>query len=74
VKWPPARDPVSWKGAAIQSGLGLRSRGISAVRSRCQGTAGEDTAGWKLSGCCGDLRIVEISSGAMVATIPESCV
>jgi hypothetical protein len=35
---------------------------ISTVRSRCQGTAGEDTAGWKrLSGRCSDLRIVEIS-------------
>jgi hypothetical protein len=40
---------------------------ISAVRSRCQGTAGEDTAGWKrLSGCCGDLWIVEISGGAVI--------
>jgi hypothetical protein len=26
------------------------------VRSCCQGTAGEDIAGWKrLNGCCGDL-------------------
>jgi hypothetical protein len=30
--------------------------------------AGEDTAGWKrLSGCCGDLWIVEISGGAVIA-------
>jgi hypothetical protein len=29
---------------------------ISHVRSRCKGTAGEDTAGWKrISRCCGDL-------------------
>jgi hypothetical protein len=29
---------------------------ISTVRSRCQGTAGEDIASWKrLRECCGDL-------------------
>jgi hypothetical protein len=36
--------------------------------------AGEDTAGWKrLSGFCGDLWIVEISGGAVIACSPESC-
>jgi hypothetical protein len=45
------------------------------VGSRCQGTAGEDTAGWKrLSGCCSDLRIVEISGGVVIACSSELCV
>jgi hypothetical protein len=40
---------------------------ISTVKRRCQGTAIEDTAGWeKLSGCCRDLWIVEISGGAVI--------
>jgi hypothetical protein len=43
-------------GAAIQKGLERVSERISPVRSRYQGTAGEDTAGWKrLSVFCGDL-------------------
>jgi hypothetical protein len=34
---------------------------ISTIKSRCQGTAGENTAGWKkLSEYCGDLWIVEV--------------
>jgi hypothetical protein len=42
---------------------------ISTVRSRCQRTTGEDTAGWKrLSVCCGDLWIVEISNGAVITS------
>jgi hypothetical protein len=37
--------------------------------------AGEDTAGWKrLSVCCGDLWIVEISGGAVIACGSELCV
>jgi hypothetical protein len=32
--------------------------------------AGEDTASWKmLSGCCGDLWVVEISGGAAIARV-----
>jgi hypothetical protein len=43
------------------------------VRNRCQETAGEDTVGWKmLSGCCGDLWIMEISGGAVIACSSES--
>jgi hypothetical protein len=45
------------------------------VRSLCQGMASEDIAGWKkLSGCCGDLWIVEISSVAGIACSSELCV
>jgi hypothetical protein len=48
---------------------------ISTVRSRCHGTACEDTTGWKrLSGCCGDFRIVETSGGAVIACTYELCV
>jgi hypothetical protein len=44
------------------------------VRSRCQGAAGEDTAGWKrLSVCCGGLQIAEISGGTIIACTSESC-
>jgi hypothetical protein len=36
---------------------------------------GESTASWrKLSGFCGDLRIVKISGGAVIASSFESCV
>jgi hypothetical protein len=36
--------------------------------------ADEDTAGWeKLSGCYGDLWIVDISGGAVIACSSESC-
>jgi hypothetical protein len=31
-------------------------------------------AGKRLSGCCGDLRIVEISGGAEITSTSESCV
>jgi hypothetical protein len=48
---------------------------ISTVRSRCQGTTGEDTEGWKMRrGCSVDLWIVEISDNAVIACSPESCV
>jgi hypothetical protein len=64
----------SWKGAAIQRGLERGSWRISTVRSRYQGTAGEDTAGWKRRGvCCGDLRNVEISNGAVITCSLELC-
>jgi hypothetical protein len=47
---------------------------IFTVRSCCQGRAGEDTACWEmLSGCCGDLWIVHISSGAVIACSSVSC-
>jgi hypothetical protein len=33
------------------------------------------TASWKkLSGCCGDLGIVEISGGSVIACSSESCI
>jgi hypothetical protein len=38
----------SWKGAAIQGGLELRSRGIGIVRNHHQATTSEATAGWIL--------------------------
>jgi hypothetical protein len=47
----------SWKGAAIQRGLELGSWGISTVRSRYQGTGGEDTAGWETA-----QRVLVVSS------------
>jgi hypothetical protein len=48
---------------------------ITTVRSRYQGTDGEDTAGWKrFSGCCDDLWIVEIIGGAVIVRSSESCV
>jgi hypothetical protein len=41
---------------AVKRGVESGSLRISTVRSRYQGTADEDTAGWKiLSRCCGDL-------------------
>jgi hypothetical protein len=44
------------------------------VRNRCCGTAVEDTAGWKiLSGCCGDLWIVESSDIAVITCSSEWC-
>jgi hypothetical protein len=48
---------------------------ISTVRIRFQAMAGEDTACWKgLHGCCGNLWIVEINGGAVIAHSSESCV
>jgi hypothetical protein len=53
---------VSWKGAAVQRGLKRGSRRISTVRSRYQGTASENTSGWKRQRVlrwfvkCGDWR------------------
>jgi hypothetical protein len=56
-----------------EEGLSAWSVRISTARSRCQGTAGEDTAGWKkLSGCCGNLWIVKIIGGTVIACSPES--
>jgi hypothetical protein len=74
----PCRDVISkgqsksvirqfWKG-------GCEDR-ISTVRSRCQRTASEDTAGWKkISGCCGNLWILEISGGDIITSTYASCV
>jgi hypothetical protein len=54
--WEAVKKRDSWKRAAVQRGLEPGSRGIASVRSRYQGKAGEETAGWKrLSVCCGDL-------------------
>jgi hypothetical protein len=36
----------SWKGAAIQRGPELRSKGIAIVGGHHQATTTEDTAGW----------------------------
>jgi hypothetical protein len=48
---------------------------IFSLRSHCQGSAGEDKAGFKkLSGCCGDLWIVEISGSAVTTYGSEWCV
>jgi hypothetical protein len=67
------KERGSWKGAAIQRGLDPGNRRISTVRSRYQGAVGESTADWKrLSGRSGDLRIVEISGGAVIACNSES--
>jgi hypothetical protein len=48
VRWPPAWEQVSWKGAAVQRGHESRSRGITTVRSRYPATTSEDTTGWKI--------------------------
>jgi hypothetical protein len=46
---------------------------ISTVRSRCQGTAGEYITRWeRLSRCCGELWIVQISDGAVITCSSES--
>jgi hypothetical protein len=43
--------------------------------SLLEAVVGGDTGGWKrLSGCCGDLCIVEISGGAAITCAYESCV
>jgi hypothetical protein len=68
---------LSWvlHGRLCQEDLSAWSWRISTVRSRHQGTAGEDTADWKrLSRCCGDLWIVEISSGAVITCSSAWCV
>jgi hypothetical protein len=58
-----------------QEDLSAGSWRISTVRSRCQGTAGYDTTGWKeLSGCCGDLYSVKIGGSAETACSYERCV
>jgi hypothetical protein len=38
---------VSWKGAVVQRGLELGSRGVAIVRSCYQETSSEDSAGWE---------------------------
>jgi hypothetical protein len=53
--------------------LSLLGWRIVTVRSLCQGTTSEDTAGWKrLSGCC-DLWNVEISGGALIKYNYDIC-
>jgi hypothetical protein len=47
---------------------------ISTVRSRCQGTTEDIAASKRLSGCCGNLWIVEISDGAVITCSSEWCV
>jgi hypothetical protein len=55
------------------NGVSAWSWRISTVRSRCQGTVGEATAGWnRFSGCCGASWIVEISRGAVLTCTYES--
>jgi hypothetical protein len=59
---------------AVKRGLQRGSWRIPTVRSRYEGTAGENT-GWKmLSGCCGDWWIVEINCGLLIDCRSESCV
>jgi hypothetical protein len=66
---------VSLYGSLQRENLSAWSWRISSVRSCCQGMSGEDTAYWKrLSRCCGDLWIVEISSGTVITCSSESCV
>jgi hypothetical protein len=48
----PAWELVRWKGAAIQRGLELGSRGIAIVRRRYQAITSENTAGWKRLSVC----------------------
>jgi hypothetical protein len=50
LRMSPAREAVKIRPER------LKLKNLCIVRGRCQGTTGEDTAGWKtLSGCCGDL-------------------
>jgi hypothetical protein len=52
MKWPPAWELVSWKGAASQRGPESGIRGRVIVKSRYRETSSEDTAGWKRFGVC----------------------
>jgi hypothetical protein len=70
-------DQFSWflYGSLWREDLCAWSWRISTVRCRCQGTPGKALTGWKkLSGCCVDLWISEISGGAVIACSSESCV
>jgi hypothetical protein len=54
--------------------LSAWSSRITTARGRCQGTAGENTAGRiRLSVCCGDLWIMKISGGAVITCTYELC-
>jgi hypothetical protein len=58
---------------SVKENLSAGSWRIYTVRSRCQGTVGENTAGLKRhSGCCDYLWIVEISGGDLFACSSES--
>jgi hypothetical protein len=71
------KKSVSWTGAAVQRELERRSWRISNIRSRyqetaCENTTCENTTDWKaLIVCCGDLKNVEISGGAVSICISE---
>jgi hypothetical protein len=77
----PCRDVIS-KGQSQLLGSSVRETvkiEPTLVKTKnlhcCQRTTCEDTAGWqRLSGCCDDLRIVEISGGTVIACNSESCV
>jgi hypothetical protein len=72
--WESVKKRSSWEVATVQRGLERGSWRISTVRSRCKDRADEDTADWKrLSGCCGDLWILEISGGAIFVCSFELC-
>jgi hypothetical protein len=48
--------------------------GVSAFGGHCRGVVGVEAGGWwGLGGCCGDLRIVGIGGGAVIACNSESC-
>jgi hypothetical protein len=54
---------VSWKEAAPQKVLQAGNKGIAIVKNRYQGTAGEDTEGWKRFRCA--VMICKIWRSAM---------
>jgi hypothetical protein len=47
VQSEPFRSQLSWKGAAVQRGLGPGSRGLATVRKSYKATTSEDTVAWK---------------------------
>jgi hypothetical protein len=58
--WESVKKRDTWKRVGKEplrrKNLSTEAKKISTVRSRYQGTAGEDTAGWKrFRECCGDL-------------------
>jgi hypothetical protein len=78
VSWEPAVEFRSCQSSGVLYGrlwrqnLSAWSWRLSTVRSRCQGTADKDTAGWKrLIGCCDDLWSVKISGGAVITCSSE---
>jgi hypothetical protein len=76
VENPPQRHFVHHKFHLIRPGIepGLPRWETSCVEIRCQGTAAEDTAGWKrLSGCCSELQSVESSGGALITCSSVLC-